>query len=190
VTAPCGVCAGETCACDVGFPWSTECQVCRYVRQKETNMTENERARALSDALDVTAQRKYRKNFAECDETQRHDVAGDVLQSRPELAPLSMRVEGPGSVPTRDARDRVAHQYGFSEAQIAADPLKASMVSNATFFAERDEYRASVEEQFAAVGKQLGLNPAVYGDRLKIGAHMARTRHPLAMAEQRFYACF
>jgi hypothetical protein len=156
----------------------------------EVTMDEQERARSLSDALDVTAQRKFKRNFAELDETRRHDVAGDVLRSRPELTPPSLRVEGPGSAPSRQSfREEAMRELGFDEAGVASDPLKASMIRNRTAFAERDAAQADVEAEFAEIGRQYHLDPRDYRQRLEIGKIMAQQRHRFAMSE-RYGSCF
>src|SRR5262249_55935660 len=130
------------------------------------------------------------KQFAELTEDHRHVVAGDVLRQRPELTPPSMRVEGPGSTPSRrNFREEAMRELGFSEDVVRSDPLRASMIRNRTAFAERDAAQADVEAEFQRIGKEIGADPRTHAGRLRIGEAMVRQRHRLAMSE-RYGSCF
>jgi hypothetical protein len=149
-------------------------------------MTEKERQYALTDALDLLSLQRHKKSWCFLDEDRRVAVTSEVLRRRPELAPPDYSITTVAHDPNAAPRDRAAREqaaarrYGFSEADVQADPLKASLVAHLAHSEQRassaDEFDAAIRE----LGRRHGLNPEIYSERLELGRVMACSGHKLA----------
>jgi hypothetical protein len=176
--------------------------------KEDASVTEdqvNSMRMALSAELNRAAEQDYGCGFLELTEKQATPLVHRVLAQKPHLraafeehtGPRVVNVDFPAAPATRDCPAReggtvitmserrrdVRARYGFSEADMA-DPFRRSMVDNISRTEARmaaARTRDALEEEIAAVGRDLGLDPArCYHDRRKVFAELARRGHPIA----------
>jgi hypothetical protein len=173
-----------------------------------TEFEKNALTSALSAELNLAAKQDYGVEFLQLTERQATPIVRRVLGRKPHLRAAFGADTGPSVISVdflarpatsgrpgqeehmismserqRDVRVR----YGFTESDMA-DPFRRGMVDNisrteARWAAARE--RDALEAEVAAVGAELGLDPArSYHDRCRVFTELARRGH--AVARERY----
>jgi ribosomal protein L37AE/L43A len=135
---------------------------------------------------DLTWCRRLATGIWECGGCVEHDLVESAERDRTERRIRTQLEEetnmNTGRITMAERERAVARRRGYSADDLASI-CKAREVRLLAFAEARDEQRAAqqaIEDDVAAVAKELGLDPKIHADRCRVFTELARRGHPIA----------